>query len=430
MKKSIVVLVGLSVLSLMLLPGVSSLPTEFEVVWNIVLPRETYFIGETVTFTVTAFASTDPTLKLPAEMASVTIRNQSMVEVYQGWITTNANGSAPVQYDIELTSDAGNYTIILDPLNGDNVVEEFGVLYNEETYWKERVNQLEDEINKQYEYINYLFQYNNYLTKRVKWVTDNFTIMWLMVFFCILIGMYCGMSLAVNQPASAKGILAAPGRLLKLLGISSESPLYLQHEEVAQVNVPTEKMPPISGHDYVCEICLKKGLPTKKMTRKEFNDHLWAHDRVALKRDSVMAHLRAWLKRRDENANKPEPEPTPTHGTTEEYAEGELKMDKVAGLKTKVKSLRKLQKKGLISEENLMIELKKLRQEKEKLSPSKMPDTRQTAPSPKPELTRKVGVERANSGPKIPPLEVPQKNAPPRSPIDELYDKLNDEKVK
>ena len=63
-----------------------AIPGEFKTMWVMDLPRSTFFIGESVTFTVVAFASTDPTLKLPDQMAKITIRNESIAEVYEAWI--------------------------------------------------------------------------------------------------------------------------------------------------------------------------------------------------------------------------------------------------------------------------------------------------------------------------------------------------------
>ena len=433
------IVLGLSlvVLSAVFVP-VATVGDDFETMWVMQIPRSTYFVGETVTFTVTAFASTDPTLKIPSEMALVTVRNQSLVEAYSAWIVTDNNGSATVSWDIGLTAEPGNYTIILKPLRGTTVTETISVLYNEETYWKERVKQLEDGLNKQYEYINYLFNYNYWLNRQVKWVKETQTIQWLMVFMCLIVGLYCGMFLAANQPSTARGVLAAPGKLMRLLGIASPNPLYLQHEEVLQLETPKEKIPPIYGHDYVCKVCEKKGLPVTKMTKAQFEEHMWYHDRLALKRDSLRAKLRGWMEAREKQKNASGKEPEPAFGTVEEYAEAERRAEAVAQLKERLERLRKLRKKGLISDDVLKRQLAEIRAEKDKLA-KKMPepkkDAPQTATPAKPETQRKVRVERRLSTPVIGLPHTPDK-VPAHTPkmertqIDELYEKLSNEKVK
>jgi len=447
-RRIFVVGLGLMFVLVVFVP-VDSSAEDFKVVWTIQLPRETYFIGETVSFTVTAFASTDPTLKIPGEMALITIRNQSMVEVFSSWITTNSNGSSPIQYDIELTSDTGNYTVILDPLNGETAHESFNVLYNEETYWKERVDQLQEDQAKLYEYINYLFSFNRYLDNRVRWMRQQFVLLWAMSFLTVLAGVYVAMHEYAMSGKTSSGIMSYPGKLVDFI-IRRKPSVELDHEIIADATVPTAKRVPIYEHDFFCPICDPN--KHKPLTERMARDHLWAvHDRLHLKRDSIMAKLRARkarsAKKTKEKMNEP---PAPSFGTVEEYTEGELRTEKIQKLRAQLKFLKKQKRKKLITDAQFEKRLSEIKREKESLEPKKTkgsPDIPRGPTSPMAELTRKSREEQLISTPtKVPsgnvrfrktklelsvPITQPEKIITKNSPtaIDELYDRLNNEKV-
>ena len=156
MKKVVLVVSMIAMLGLTMHASPVAEADDFEVLWAINIPREVYFMGETVNFDIVAFASEDGVF-LPGEMALVTIRNSTFNEMYAGWITTNSNGTCPISWDIPLESEPQNYTIILQPIIGDAYTKNFNSLFDQDIYWQKSVEYLEDELNRQYEYLNYLF---------------------------------------------------------------------------------------------------------------------------------------------------------------------------------------------------------------------------------------------------------------------------------
>ncbi len=100
MKKKLIILCALVLMTSVqgyVISDALAIPGEFETMWAMDLPRVTYFIGESVTFTVVAFASTDPTLMLPDQMAKVTIRNDSLPHLLQigedAWLVFNGGNA-------------------------------------------------------------------------------------------------------------------------------------------------------------------------------------------------------------------------------------------------------------------------------------------------------------------------------------------------
>ena len=400
---------------------------EFTTMWAIELPRNTYFIGESVTFTVVAFASIDPTLLLPDQMAKVTIRNGSLVEVFEAWVTTNTNGSAPVTWDSGLEAAPGNYTVILDDLKGGKVVAKFDLLYNEETYWQTRVDLLERELQSQYDHLNYLFSYNKFLEKRVRWLDQQFKLLWAMSFVTIMCGVYVAMHEFAMSGRSSSGIMSYPGKLLELLGFRRKPIVELDHEIIADLRVPPEKRVPIYGHTHFCPICDETKLHS--MTENQLRDHLWAkHDRLHLKKDSIMAK---WRARKKENAAKAKEKakeaPGPAFASVEKYQQEWTEEKLRAQFQARLDHVKRQRKKKDISDEQATTEISKIRADLEASKKKKL--VYKVSSAPKPEPLRKVRMEKHISGiPKVPektPIEIPVH----KTAIDELFERLNHEKV-
>jgi hypothetical protein len=395
----------------------------FTTMWAIDLPRSTYFIGESVTFTVVAFASTDVTLMLPDQMAKITIRNESLAEVYDAWVTTNANGSAPVTWDTGLEATTGNYTIILDDLKGTKVVENFVLLYNEETFWQTRVGLLERELQVQYGYLTYLFSYNKYLEQRVGWIDQQFKLLWAMSFVTIMCGVYVAMHEFAISGRTSTGIMSYPGKLLELLGFRKKPIVELDHEIIADAKVPPHKRVPIYGHTHFCPICDPEKL--QPMTENTLRDHLWAkHDRLHLKKDSISAK---WRERKHEKAviakEKAKEAPGPAFASVEKYQKEWAEEKTKEHFQARLDFIKRQLKKKIITPEEAKAKIYQLRADLESAK-KKMPVLKET-PSPKLEVARKVRAEKHISSNPRGPIEIPSS----KTAIDELFERLNHEKV-
>jgi hypothetical protein len=446
MNKKLIVLTALMLATSaqgMIALDASAIPGEFETMWAMDLPRVTYFIGESVTFTVVAFASTDPTLMLPDQMAKITIRNDSLAEVYEAWITTNVNGSAPVTWETGLEASAGNYTIILDDLKGEKVVEHFVLLFNEETYWQVKVGLIERELESQYQYINYLFSFQNYQQKRINELYRIVMMSFVALFMTLFIALWTWFPELAKRARGGKGVYDQLGKGLAAMGITSEPRIYLDHEEVSQISVPADKAAPRFNAENYCEVCDKAH--EKPLTLVALEDHAEIHDRSYLRRPFWRARRRERVRENEANAHIPEKKPEPTYGTVKEYSDDWEYKQKVKELKTRVKGLKKLYDKKKISEAVLKTEMKKVREEVDRLNkiPSKETETKTEPPknipkpasAPKTELQRKVRMERQLSSPKNASAGIPEKIIPKvippiqRTKIDELFDELSNEKV-
>lgn len=423
-------------------------PTEaddFEILWAIELPRDVYFIGETVTFTVTAFTSGEPTIFMPGEMALVTIRNSSYAECYGGWITTNQNGSAPISWDIPLESQADNYTIIVQPIVGMSYIKNFVALFDQDTYWMKRVEFLEDELNRQYEYLNYLFGTNKFLMRQVDILRDRVAIMGVVMFVTIMA------TLVVVIPEWARRSTnynpkSVSSRLAKLMGFSSTPKVLLsdQHDELAQLKTPEGKRPPRYGLDYTCPFCD----PDKKepMTKGQYEEHIMSHYRpiwnlTARRRNRVYKELI------DDHYKIPEARPP-----HERLIEAEKKADAIVdSIELSRKELRaiaaekkKLEAEALAEKKRIEKErrqsAKAMKQTKTVKKKKDKPVVKDSLPS-KPEVQRKVRRVKHQSGiPEmalVPPVKPTPKPLPirrvressNRSAIDDLFDQLSNEKV-
>jgi len=404
----------------------------YTVMWAIELPREVYFIGESVAFTVVAFVSSDPDILLPDQMAKITIRNGTLFEVYSAWITTNANGSAPVTWETGLDATTGNYTIILEDLADTKVIANFVVLYNEETYWQTRVDLLERDIQAQYNHLNYLFAVQKYQQQKLREMERKLTIFGALAFVTVMCALYVGMHEAAMTRRTTTGILSLPGKALDLL--FKKNPIELEHEIIADARVPYEKRVPIYGHDWYCQYCDPKR--THPMTIGQLEEHRWAvHDRLHLKKDSIMAKLRERKKESIQKAREKNADPTkPAFASVETYQKEWTEEKARKNFQARLDLIKKQHKKKLITDAQAKAKAAQVRADLEAIN-KKREALKQTT-APKPELQRKVRMERQLSHvPK--PLtgilqvskKIPTETPSSESALDELFDKLNHEKV-
>jgi hypothetical protein len=406
----------------------------YTVIWAIDLPREVYFIGESVAFTVVAFVSSDPDILLPDQMAKITIRNGTLFEVFSAWVTTNANGSAPITWETGLDAATGNYTIILEDLADMKVVANFTVLFNEETYWQTRVDLLERDLQSQYEYINYLYSYNKYLNNRVHWIDQQFKLLWAMSFITVMCGIYVAMHEAAGMKRNTSGLMSYPSKLLEILGFRSRPIVELDHEEIANLDIPQNKVPPIYGHDQFCPVCDPQ--KKKPMTEGQLRDHLWAvHDRLHLKKDSIGAKWRARKAEGVAKAEKKAKEPVkPAFASVETYQKEWTEEKAKETFQARLDLIKKQHKKKLITNAQAKAKVAQVRADLEAVN--RKPVVLKQTTAPKVELQRKVRMERQLSHvPKIPTgisqvsKKIPAETPSSESALDELFDKLNHEKV-
>jgi hypothetical protein len=359
---------------------------------------------------------------LPDQMAKITIRNDSLAEVYEAWITTNVNGSAPVTWDSGLEAVAGNYTIILDDLKGEKVVEHFMLLFNEETYWQVKVGLIEKELQSQYQYINFLYSFQKYQERKIKEMERRMTIFGALTFVTVMCAIYVGMHELSGAKRSTSGLMVYPGKAVELL-FRSRPIVELDHEILEDVQVPKEKRVPIYGHDHFCPICDPD--KTHKLTENQLRDHLWAkHDRLHLKKESFRAKWRARKAKSELASKKKESESPKLSLLSAEKAKEEWKEENIKEhFEGRLKLIKKQLKKGEITPEQAKVEIAQLKEDLQKVN-LKMPEPPKTT-SAKPELQRKVRMEKQLSAPVKTPAGVPCS----KTAIDELFDSLKNEKV-
>lgn len=402
---------------------------EFEALWLVDMPREVYFIGETMTVTLLAYASTDTTLFLPGEMCLVTIRNQSLAETFSAWLTTNSNGTILVTWDIPLSSDVGNYTLTVAPIMGDNIIKPFIVLYDENTYWQKRVENLEDELNLQYEYLNYLYGTTNYLKRQVQIMKDRMFISGAVMLITILACMWVVLpewAKRANAPGMKQTVSST---LAKLMGFTNTPKVLLtdQHEELAQLKTPFDRRPPRYGLTEYCSLCD----PDKKepMTKWAYEQHITSHYRRT-------TNLRAWRRNRVYKQLIRDHYELPEKITDHEKI---IRADNRRDELIESVELSKKELKAIESErENLLEKAKQERREskaekkakkqekKLALNPKRKVRVHKPAPIQKAVSTRKVREVKRISGIPAPRMEpVPKRT----TAIDDLFEKLSSEKV-
>jgi hypothetical protein len=449
--------IALGCVGMMVMCGVAiALPSQaddFEVLWAIDLPRELYFIGETVSFSVLAYSSGEVSVFLPGEMALVTIRNSSYSEMYAGWITTNINGSCPVSWDIPLESEPSNYTIILQPIVGTLVTKNFIALFDQDTYWQKRVEFLEDELNRQYEYLNYLFGTNKYLLKQVSILKDQVAIAGVVMMITIMATLWVVIPEWAKRSSDPDNKTIS-GRLARLLGFSNTPKVLLteQHEELAQLRTPLGRRPPRCGMEHYCEFCD----PDKKepMVKNDYESHLLSHYRRLHGRN---ARRKNRIYKRLVSEHYEIPELRPPH---EQILAAEKKRDEIIDrVELSRKELRAIDAERTKLDKEVRLEKKRLakleKKEKKAVKPlkeDKPPKKDKPAKkkrekkvkSPKKDKTLKLRRKKPVDNdypPEVPESQrkvrrikqhtgIPKKEAATHpTSIDELYDKLFKEKV-
>jgi len=397
----------------------------YTVMWAIELPREVYFIGETVSFTVVAFVSSDPDILLPDQMAKITIRNGTLFEVYSAWITTNANGSAPVTWETGLDAATGNYTIILEDLADTKVVANFVVLYNEETYWQTRVDLLERDLQTQYEYLNYLFAHENYLQRQLQRNTRILHVLSICLFAVLFLALWTWFPELAKRARAGKGVYDQLGRGLAAMGITSEPVLYLQHEEVSQLSVPPDKAAPRFNVEFYCEICDPQH--GNKMTLQQYEDHVFMHDKHYARPKFWKAWRRERARDAAKKADEPEKLPEPAYASIEEYKKEWTEEKARENLQARLDLIKMQHKKKLITDAQAKAKVAQVRADLEAVN-AKTQVLKQT-PSAKVPIQRKVREKEALSGILKAPQKIPTPIPSSKSALDELFDKLNHEKV-
>ena len=411
---------------------------DFSVIWVVNMPREIYFIGETMTVEIYAYASTDPTLFVPGEMALVTIRNESLQESYSSWFTTNTNGTILVQWDIPLEMDTGNYTFVLAPIMAENIVIPFLVLYDENTYWQKRVENLEDELKLQYEYLNYLYSSNNYLNKQVKILKDQVFIAGIIMFVTLMATMWVVIPEWARRANQSEKRENMSSKLAKLMGFSSTPKVLLteHHEELAQLKTPENKKPPRYGMIHHCSICDPEG--KELLTRKAYIEHLEFHTRHVVS-------LAKWRRERIFKALISDHYKLPVDDLAVEKT---VRLDKKKSDLVDSVELAKKELKAMIHEDSRTqkqrdrlrkqydkkAKKKRAKEEKQlakqaKKSIEKVEPVLKQTTSRKPQVARKLRTEKPISG--IPEAVPAKKHAvdAQRTPIDDLFEKLSSEKV-
>ena len=296
--------------------------------------------------------------------------------------------------------------MILTDTHGFTSHQSIEILYNEETYWKTRVDLLQREIEKQYQYINYLFSYNKWLTGQVNFMRKNFTLMWIIAFLAMLSGLYNFMYVSSRSKKNTSGIAGLANKGLTLLGIGNESPIYLQHEEVAKQTTPLDKLVPIYGRDFHCQVCAHKGLPKIMMTEKQLEEHIvMEHDKSPKKfkwKYRFSRHefrQKKILAKEERRANK---KPTPRFGTPIEIAKSEMMQEKKRELQRIIKTANALHKKGKLSDEDFHKCLAKTQAEVELLKKGSTvvsPEPPREPSTSKVESARKVRMNRQHFSP-------------------------------
>ena len=428
--KKAVVILCISMLSVSGLALVPVSADDFEVKWIMDFPRPTYFIGETVTFKVSAFATSDITVFLPGEMAMVTIENESKVEAYSAWVTTGTNGSAIVNWDTGLEISSGNYTIILQPIGGAPITKEISVLYNEETYWKIRVDQLRDELERQYEYLNYLFATSNYLKDQVNKLRSQVVVAGVVMIITILIVLFNVIPDWARRAGASKSKFGFAAGLAKMAGFSN-TPKVLQteqHEELAQLKPNECKSPPRHGLEHYCPSCDKER--KEPMTAIALAEHIESYHgntpggmpfSRARRREKV---YRTLIK---EDYKKPvEPKVVagvqPLEIRRQELIDEALVIEEERE-KAAPKKVKKDKKLKLPKVRRRDRPKKEKRQKRRKAQPEKV--VLNDSPPPKAESQQKVRRIKQHTGVPSEPVETAEQSS--ADAIDELYEKLKKE---
>lgn len=276
------VCVALCALSLSSVPA-SAGPDDYLVEWSIFLPRQTYFIGEEIAFSIEAHSSINLAIPIPGEYANIQILDENDTDVYDWQAMTDTNGTANLYWNTTVYVEPGEYRILLTDSYKNTIEGNFTLLWDQETYNNGRLDDLQRQIDERDRYLDYLFLSNNFLSrkylefKRMLWVGFGTAFGSFLLIFSIWVADRAQKS---NQPqfrekAWAKGF--------RSLGISSTPPSRLtdKQPEVAGYVCPPEKLPPRYGMTEFCDICDPDH--KKPMTKARLEEHKIAHERYFVK---------------------------------------------------------------------------------------------------------------------------------------------------
>lgn len=341
----------------------------FQVQWAIFIPMNTYFLGETVSFRVEAYASTNPDLKIPDQYAHVMIRNESHLEVWDTWIATDTNGSAWIEWETELEYDLGNYSVYLEDGFGFITMTSVVLLFDENTYWQKRLSDLQEQIDVQNDYLNYLFEKDTWVTRKLNTALKNQIVLGIGFFICFLatFWVFCREWVRCNAMDIRKR-MGFGGALASLMGVTNVPKCQLtgDHEEVANLLTPPDRAPLRYGRDWHCPACdPKKLLP---MTERAYELHMQDfHERK-------LSGLRAYFKKR--GFKKLLSEVYPKEAEKPVFLSEDPKEIARQNILERASEIRADFKRGALSKDELRAEVTKLKFEAEKAG--------LVAPEPKP----------------------------------------------
>lgn len=263
---------------------------DFKIGWVMLFPRSTYFIGETITFRVEAYAEIQPDLKIPDQYANIVVRNESMFEVFNYWIYTDANGSAWVNWTTQLDYTNGTYLVTLTDGLGGVASTQLTLLWDQNIAWQRQIDDLATENEYLWGYVDELFGARNYLLRKTEALTHAiyFLAFGFALTFCAAIWVWAREYIRVNArlPREKRSGIAST------LGFRAQ-PFFLQtydHPEAANYQVPEHHKAPRFGEEYHCPLCDKDA--KKPMTKHQWEGHMQDfHDRKLI-------GFRAWVKKR------------------------------------------------------------------------------------------------------------------------------------
>ncbi len=291
MRKSVVCVVLSCLLSIGPISCLATADDEpvFQVSWLMYFPRYTYFIGETVSFRVQAYAQNIPELPLSDQYANIVVRNESLFEVFNYWIYTDANGSAWVNWTTQLDYANGTYMVILTDGFGASAIASVTLLWDQNTAWQRQLDDIQLENDYLWGYMDELYAARNYLYKRNTILTHAIYV--LSAIALITVGMstwvFVREYIRVNARLGGKR-----SGISSILGIRTV-PFFVQtldHAEAANYQIPEHHKAPRFGEDFTCPLCDKEG--KVKMTKHQWEEHLQGfHDRKLI-------GFTAWVKNR------------------------------------------------------------------------------------------------------------------------------------
>ncbi len=257
--------------------------TMFDVQWLVSVDRTTYFIGENITVSLEARAALNLAVPVPGQYAYVTIQNETQWEVWDAWVVTDDNGSANASWRIPLTLSPGNYTLtvsegIFTDEGGLIATVKLVLLFDEQLYWQfwaeDMERQIDDLRDRQSTAFAWIFQLDQIMQTAMK-------NMWILGLVALFAFVTCAW-VAGREFTRLKDSHLSPGWLggfKGMMGFKNVPDTFQteDHEEVAQLEIPEDKIPPRFGLEFACPLCDEKG--EHKMTRERWLEHWLTHER-------------------------------------------------------------------------------------------------------------------------------------------------------